>query len=89
ERGHLNPESDVRALPVFRRASDFAPPHFGTSVFPKEFVGCSVPALSVIHLFTISRAFAGSRATPFKVMKEARAFFHPSRIKRPTRVFPR
>ena len=32
---------------VLRRASDFAPPHFRTPVFPRGFVGCSVPVLSV------------------------------------------
>ena len=36
--GCLNPESVARALPralpVFRRASDFAPPRFKTSIFP-------------------------------------------------------
>ena len=34
------------ARSVLQRASDFASPHFGTPVFPREFVGCSVPVLS-------------------------------------------
>ena len=37
------------ARSVFRRASDFAPPHFGTPLFPREFVGCSVPDVLPTH----------------------------------------
>jgi len=36
---------------VLRRASDFASPHFRTPVFPREFVGCSVPVLSASFQF--------------------------------------
>ena len=64
---------------VLRRASDFAPPHFGTQVFPREFVGCSVPVLSVSFLkpvlqnhgfprvFRISGQLFGSSVAPMQL----------------------
>ena len=54
------------ARSVLQRASDFASPHFGTPVFPREFVGCSVPVLSAAkpwfsqgfsHFWPIALAF--------------------------------
>ena len=57
---------------VLRRASDFASPHFGTPVFPREFVGCSVPVLSAqkpwfsqgfAHFWPIALEFCSAHAT--------------------------
>ena len=46
------------ARSVLQRASDFASPHFGTPVFPREFVGCSVPVLSAVKPKVFSGFFA-------------------------------
>jgi hypothetical protein len=39
------------------RASDFAPPHFGNPVFPRDFVDCSVPVLSAGPLYCLLSTF--------------------------------
>jgi hypothetical protein len=61
------------ARSVLQRASDFASPHFGTPVFPREFVGCSVPVLSaqkpwfsqgLPHIGPIALAFLPIHACP-------------------------
>jgi len=54
------------------RASDFAPPHFGTPLFPSEFAGCSSPVLSASKTLGIPGVFAflancfGFPARPFR-----------------------